>query len=301
MGQLSLRQSTDTLWTLRRLETPEDMAAVEELQRYIWPGSETDVVPAHLLLTVAHNGGLVMGAFVEDTLVGFVFGFPGLESTSSGIRVKQCSHMLGVHPDYRDRGLGFTLKRAQWRAVREQGLDHVTWTYDPLLSRNARLNIAKLGAVCNTYLREVYGVMRDALNAGLPSDRFQVDWWVNSRRVEDRLNGGLHPQRGLADYLGMGGRVLNAAKWDDQGWPRPPEESAPLPTDDPARPLLVEIPADFLSMKAEQPDLALTWRLHTRSLFEELFASGYVVTEFVHEAGPPPRSLYVLTHGAREA
>ncbi len=72
--------------------------------------------------------------------------------------------------------------------VRHQGLSHITWTYDPLLSRNAQLNIAKLGAVCNTYLQAEYGTLRDGLNAGLPSDRFQVDWWLRSRRVERRLS-----------------------------------------------------------------------------------------------------------------
>ena len=76
------------------------MSAVEDLQRQVWPGSETDVVPAHLLITVVHNGGLVLGAFAEEKLVGFVFGFPGLEFTADGPRPKHCSHMAGVHPDY---------------------------------------------------------------------------------------------------------------------------------------------------------------------------------------------------------
>ena len=97
---------------------------------------------------------------------------------------KHCSHIAAFIPNHRDSGVGFALKRAQWQMVRHQGLDHVTWTYDPLLSRNAHLNIARLGAVCSTYRRSEYGDMRDGLNAGLPSDRFQVDWWVNTKRVE---------------------------------------------------------------------------------------------------------------------
>ena len=68
-----------------------------------------------------------------------------------------------------------------------RGIDLITWTYDPLLARNVQLNIAKLGAVCNTYLANLYGEMRDGLNAGLPSDRFQLDWWIATRRVADRL------------------------------------------------------------------------------------------------------------------
>ncbi len=270
---------------------------MEELQRQVWPGSETDVAPGHILLTAAHNGGLVIGAYAGDRLVGFVFSFPGFDLTPEGPRLKHCSHMLGVHPDYRDRGLGFALKRAQWQAVREQGIDHIIWTYDPLLSRNAHLNITKLGAVCNTYLREVYGQMRDGLNVGLPSDRFRVDWWVNSRRVVERLTGEPPPRRGLSHYLEAGARVLNPARWDEAGRPLPPESPQTamengrlLPT------VLVEIPADFLALKATRPDLALAWRLHTRALFEELFANGYLVTGFIHESGTPPRSFYVLTH-----
>src|SRR5574339_799616 len=173
---------------IKILETPEEMTRVEELQRLVWHVSETDVLPAHMLITAAHNGGVILGAFERDQLIGFVFGFPGLEFTPDGPRPKHCSHMMGIHPKYRDSGVGFALKRAQWKMVRHQGLDHITWTYDPLLSRNARLNITKLGAVCSTYRRSEYGEMRDGLNAGLPSDRFQVDWWVNTRRAERRLS-----------------------------------------------------------------------------------------------------------------
>src|SRR5574342_498719 len=173
---------------IKILETPEDMPAVEALQRAVWPGSETDVVPAHVFIAAIHNGGLLLGAFVEDQLIGFVFGFPGLETSPDGPRAKHCSHMMGILHGYRDSGIGSALKRAQWQMVRHQGLDHITWTYDPLLSRNAYLNITKLGAVCSIYRRSEYGEMRDGLNAGLPSDRFQVDWWVHTRRVERRLS-----------------------------------------------------------------------------------------------------------------
>ncbi len=288
-------------WTLRILETPEDLLAVEDLQRLIWPGSEADLVPAHLLITAAHNGGLVIGAFIpgkqpgeKEQLIGFVFGFPGLYHTPDGPRPKHCSHMLGVHPDYRNRGLGFALKRAQWQMVRHQGLDRITWTYDPLLSRNAHLNITKLGAVCNTYLREVYGEMRDALNAGLPSDRFEVDWWINTERVNRRLSRRARLRLDLAHFLAGGAEILNPCRVSSSGWPEPPEEYL-SPQGEPL--VLVEIPDDFLSLKADDLDLALRWRLHTRVLFEDLFRRGYLVTDFVYLPGRHPRSYYVLSHG----
>ncbi len=298
-------------WTLRILETPQEMQAVEQLQRLVWPGSETDIVPAHLLLAAAHNGGLVIGVYDGSfrgdpgakQLAGFVFGFPGLYDTPDGPRLKHCSHMLGVHPEQRGRGLGFALKRAQWQMVRYQGVDRITWTYDPLLSRNAYLNIARLGAVCNTYLRDEYGTMRDALNRGLPSDRFQVDWWVNTQRVERRLGKGVRLKLDLAHFLAAGAQVINPTHLNDSGLPHLDESRYRAWLDDPTpegeeQPLLlVEIPSDYQALKEGDLELARDWRLQTRLLFEALFERGYLVTDFIHLPGVSSRSYYVLSFG----
>jgi predicted GNAT superfamily acetyltransferase len=279
---------------IRVLETPQDMAAVEELQRAIWPGSETDVVPAHLLITTVHNGGLVLGAFDGQRLVGFVFGFPGLEFTPDGPRPKHCSHMAGVHPDFRDRGLGFALKRAQWQMVRHQGLDHITWTYDLLLGRNAHLNIARLGAVCSTYRRAEYGDMRDGLNAGLPSDRFQVDWWLNTTRVDRRLGKRARPTLTSQHLSRVGVRPLYTLVYGADGQPRPPEHVPPLQQ----QLLAVDIPFDFMQLKQADLALARDWRFFARELFETAFDAGYIVTDFAMDpAAMPPRGLYVMTDG----
>ncbi|MBK7451366.1 MAG: GNAT family N-acetyltransferase [Anaerolineales bacterium] len=193
-----------SLPNIRLLETPEEMDLVEELQRQVWPGSETDVVPKHVLITVVHNGGLVLGAFEEEKLIGFVFGFPGLEKTPDGPRPKHCSHQMGIHPEHRDSGIGFELKRAQWQMVRHQSLDHITWTFDPLLSRNAHLNIAKLGAVCSTYRQSEYGDLRDGLNARFAFRPFSsglVDQFPPRRKKTQQTSapnaqtGSHHPQR----------------------------------------------------------------------------------------------------------
>ena len=275
---------------IKILESPEDMASIEELQRAVWPGSETDVVPAHLMITAVHNGGLVVGAFIEEKLVGFVFGFPGIEFTPDGPRPKHCSHMMGIRPDQRDLGIGFALKRAQWQMVRHQGLDHITWTYDPLLSRNAYLNIAKLGAVCNTYRRSEYGDMRDGLNAGLPSDRFVVDWWINTRRVERRL--GKRPRRPLKleNFSKAELQPLYAPHSNANDWLRPPEHFSALN----GKLALAEIPSDFSALKDADFSLARDWRFFSRELFETAFAEGYLVTDFVYDQS---RSFYVLAHG----
>jgi predicted GNAT superfamily acetyltransferase len=275
---------------IKVLESPEDMTAVEGLQRTVWPGSETDVVPAHMLITAVHNGGLLVGAFMDEQLVGFVFGFPGIEFTPDGPRPKHCSHMMGIHPGQRDSGIGFALKRAQWQMVRHQGLDHITWTYDPLLSRNAYLNIAKLGAVCNTYRRTEYGDMRDGLNAGLPSDRFLLDWWINTRRVDRRLS--KRPRRPLKldDFSKAELQPLYSLEFRPGHLPRPPEHFSPLD----GNLTLAEIPSDFSQLKDTDFSLARDWRFFSRELFETAFQAGYIVTDFIYDQS---RSFYVLAHG----
>jgi len=281
-------------YTIRLLESPEEMTAVEELQRIVWPGSEIDIVPAHLLITAIHNGGIVMGAFIENEMVGFVFGFPGLEMLPDGPQPKHCSHMMGVHPDWRNSGLGFAIKRAQWQMVRRQGLGHITWTYDPLLSTNAYLNIAKLGAVCNTYRQSEYGTMRDGLNAGLPSDRFQVDWWLNTRRVERRLGKRARGTLSLEQFTKADLQPHYSLHIGTDGLPRPPEHFSQLD----GSILLAEIPSDFMTIKEADFALARDWRFFTREVFETAFAEGYLVTDFVFDRiDGKPRSLYVLTHG----
>lgn len=282
---------------VRPLIGAAEMEQAEDLQRAVWPGSETDIVPAHLLLTVASSGGLVIGALADDRLVGYVMGFLGTDDESPDrvamARLKHCSHQVGVHPDYRGRGLSFELKRAQRDELIRQGIRLATWTFDPLMSVNAYVNLHRLGAVCRTYKREVYGDMRDELNRGLPSDRFQVDWWITSNRVDSRIEGS-RPPLDLANYLSAGAQKLNSAGLSDDGLPRPGAE-----VEEPKGNLvLVEIPPDFLEVKRADIGLADEWRTLTRSIFEGAFEAGYVATDFIYLKGEKyPRSYYVLSSG----
>jgi predicted GNAT superfamily acetyltransferase len=282
---------------IRPLESIEDMILAETLQWKIWPGSETDIIPAHLSFTIARNGGVILGAFHGDRLVGYVIGFIGTDQSSPDrvamARLKHCSHQLGVLPEYRNRGVGYRLKVAQRDAVLKDGIRLVTWTYDPLLSGNAHFNIRLLGVVCNTYLREYYGVMRDALNMDLPSDRFNVDWWVTSNRVVSRLEGKRRPLD-LAHFLSAGAQKLNPATLGEDDLPRPIENPS-LPDGNFA---LVEIPPDFRFMKDRDIELARAWRLQTREVFEGAFRAGYMVTDFIYLKGERhPRSYYILSYG----
>jgi predicted GNAT superfamily acetyltransferase len=297
--------------TIRVIETPYEMNIVEDIQRYVWTDNETEVVPVHMLMAAVRHGGLVLGAYLQmetgQELVGFVFGFPGFYFTPDGPRPLHVSQMLGVHPDYRDTGIGFKLKRAQWQMVRNQRLDRIVWTYDPLMSRNAHLNITKLGAVCHRYIRDAYGSLRDGLNVGVPSDRFQVDWWVNSARVNRRLSHNARRRLDLAHFYAAGAVVINPTHIDEGGWPVPLREiednlnlgaeEEPVLSNQENAMLLIEIPSDFQALKNAKPNLAVNWRLHSRVVFETLFGQGYLVTDFIHLPGTHPRSFYVLSHG----
>jgi predicted GNAT superfamily acetyltransferase len=274
---------------IRRLEAIEEFHQAEEVQRQVWEmENDREVVPAHLLITAQKNGGLVLGAFDGKRMVGYLFGFLG--RTEDG-KLKHCSHQLGVLASHRGRGIGAALKAEQRRFVIQQGLDLVTWTYDPLESANARLNIAKLGAICRTYLRNVYGELRDRLNVGLPTDRFQVEWWVRSPRVEARFAGkATPPSRTLDDVLAAGGKVVNEVQFDASGLP---ETLAWEPVQAPA--VIVEIPASFQQIKAQNLNLARDWRFLTRAIFETYFDEGYTVVDFITTVEDGRRrSFYVL-------
>jgi predicted GNAT superfamily acetyltransferase len=145
--------------------------------------------------------------------------------------------------------------------------------------------------------------MRDSLNVGVPSDRFEVDWWVDSRRVNRRLSKRPRRQLVLADYITGGVEIINPSQVDEDGIPLPSSLSLtnnlerPSGKGEPETLVLVEIPSDFMSLKGTDSQVALEWRLHTRAVFEELFTRGYLVTDSVFQPGSPPRSFYVLTYG----
>jgi predicted GNAT superfamily acetyltransferase len=118
-------------------------------------------------------------------MVGFVFGFLGRDQN----RFLHHSHMLAVLAEYRGRGLGENLKWAQRDRVRKQGLDLINWTFDPLQAPNANLNINRLGAVVGKYLLNLYGESSSPLHGGIPTDRFEAEWWLTSPRVEEARKG----------------------------------------------------------------------------------------------------------------
>ena len=160
-----------------------DFTAAERLQRAVW-GAAAPVVGVPQLVAAAHAGGTVLIAYDGDAPVGFCYGFVGLDEESDAVasggrsEVILWSHMLAVVPSHRGRGLGVRLKRAQADRARRRGIRRILWTFDPLETANARLNLHRLGAIAARYRINRYGAMADDLNAGLETDRLIADWWV---------------------------------------------------------------------------------------------------------------------------
>ena len=272
---------------IRPVREIREYRACEALQRRAWlMADDLEVVPMHLLVGVHKGGGLLLGAFDGDELAGFVFGFPGL--TQEG-KLKHCSHMMGVLPEQQSVGIGWQLKLAQRQAVSAQGLDLITWTYDPLEGRNAYLNLSKLGAVCKTYVRDLYGPLADGLNAGLPTDRFQVDWWIKTEWVAQRLEGEPdHEGDWRAGQANSTGRTASGLLT-----PGSLDLDLDLPT------IQVEVPGDYRALKSADSSLAREWRLASRALFEAYFAAGYVACDYCSGwISGERRNYYLLTKPA---
>lgn len=169
--------------TIRPVTSITDLQGCVELQREAWGVADLDVIPVRMLVTQNRIGGLVLGAFDKDRLVGFVNAMPGIRDGMP----YWYSQMLGVAKDYWNTGLGSQLKIAQRDQARQRGLALIEWTYDPLESKNAHLNIVKLGVIIRRYYVNLYGATTSRLQQGLESDRVIAEWWIDRPRA--RLDG----------------------------------------------------------------------------------------------------------------
>ena len=243
--------------SIRKLESNEDMRLIQALEQEVWG---MNPIPTHQTYTASTNGGLVIGAFDEQEIVGFSYSFPGFANGKTYL----CSHMLGVHPNYQLSGIGKILKDEQRKLAKEIGYDLITWTFDPLESRNAYLNMTKLYGICNTYLENCYGEMEDGLNKGLPSDRLQIEWWISSERVEEAWT----PQN--TSYV----RPF-AVGQSEKGYPMIEVNLENIPLDSDG--IEVPVPENIQLIKKNEPELALDWRMNIRTVFQTLFGAGYAL------------------------
>jgi len=256
---------------IRRLTTLDDCRKVAALERVVWgyPDAE-DVVPPPVLVVSIKRGGILLGAFDgSGEMKGFVFSLPGVKDG----RLMQWSHMLGVAPDAREGGIGLRLKLAQREEALRAGVDVIEWTFDPLQAQNAHLNFARLGVIVEEYEENIYGDSSSPLHKGAPTDRFVAEWRLTSPHVERRL--AAPPTSFLRDSAVMMAVLVNPSVESDARL-RP---GTPI-LDSLAERLLVEIPTGFNEMLAGEPDLAVEWRITTRSIFNTYFARGYRVVDF---------------------
>ena len=267
------------IFAVRDLTQYDEFLQVREVQQQVWGFTQGEGLYPPMLKTAAESGGTIIGAFDGVKLIGFLFGFLGLHADR---RIKLCSQTMGILPEYRNKGVAATLKWAQRERVLANEIDLITWTYDPLEAPNARLNLHTLGGVAHVYRQNIYGENFGALSKGLPTDRFLVEWWIKSDRVQQ------HHDR-AAEPIGVDSPIANtcAGVTGDRRI-----TALDLNLDAPI--IRVEIPNDLQAIKKTNMALAQDWRLKTRDLFEAYFARGYEALDFVRagEVWGPARAAH---------
>ena len=279
--------------TIRRVQSPEEYAECVAIQMDTWGGGFTERVPATILRIAQYIGGVCAGAFNADgRLLGFVFGMTGLRDG----RLMHWSDLLAVRPEARDHGLGRRLKLYQRDLLRPLGIETIWWTFDPLVARNAHLNLIRLGAHVAEYVPDLYGVETgSAVHGALGTDRFIVIWNIGH---SDNGNPGLVATSiGGASCAGANddgteetpaadhGPLINASA-DGDGLPGEGELVD-------ARTVRVEIPTDIMTVIGQDAKVARRWRDTTRRAFLWYLGRGYEVAGFQSDPATG-RSFYKL-------
>jgi len=275
-------------FTIREPVNVNDYRKLMDVQLRIWGMPDySEAVTYHMIIAGHRNGGLALGVYNEDgEVVGLAFGVPGYDN---GL-IYLYSHLLGVIPESRFQGVGYELKISQRELALSKGYSLIKWTYDPMQSPNAYFNICKFGVVVRSFHEDYYGELIDELNRGMPSDRFEAEWWIKSARVAKVLNGEVrHPSIDELDKLGAFTatkvRVVNDVTLIES-----------IELSNKSDLVLVEIPGDLNYLKKVSLNEAVKWRLLLRKAFNYYINSmGYVVTWFISFIdGGVRRSYYIL-------
>ncbi len=268
------------VWPLQKLK---DFRECERIQMDVWGNAG---VGSEVLAVTQKYGGVVLGAAVNGKLAGCLYAF----LARRGGRLIHWSHIMAVRPAYRNLGLGFRMKLAHRRLALARGLKSICWTFDPLQSRNAALNLERLGARVEKYVPDCYGKFPSTIEKGLPSDRFVVNWPIASRAVERRLGARLP-----VPELPSCPRV-NDTRMNKQGF----LENRRIHLRLRDRRLLVEIPANTDAIRAQNLPLARRWRRATREIFLHYLAAGYAVQSFLRPTeATEGRCFYVFGRRGR--
>ncbi len=268
---------------IRDVEGPEEIRAIEDLQKEVWGLDDRDITPLTQLVAVKESGGQLIGAYDGRTLIGFVYGFLGLEQGKS----VHHSHMLAVKPEYRHHDVGFGLKVAQRKRVLEQGITRIVWTFDPLQSLNAHFNFCKLGVLSAEYKIDFYGSETSSFLHRIGTDRLWVTWLLNSSRVRCRLDG----KRKCQELQQQKAPLVEVGP---DGSPRQSDLQAVME----GLYAFIEIPGDINAIQQQNPAVALEWRESTRRAFSEALLSGFIVEDFFRRSrGDQTVGVYMLSRG----
>ena len=220
---------------LLRLLDSKDQESARKIFDFTWNMDTGTEITPNLLQAMVHSGSYLSGAFIDNKIVGAAFAFP---ATNDGLHLH--SHMTAVLPEFRDKGVGYALKIDQWNWAKRKNYSYLSWTFDPLVRRNAKLNIAKLGVDISAYYPNFYGDMPDALNAGDESDRLMVSWRT------------------------------------DVDVPRARELITNPEPDD----ILIEIPEDIVAIRSKNQSESMKWRRQVREQFLAAFEKNGKVIGF---------------------
>jgi len=243
---------------IRPFESHSDRSQCVALQQLTWGAAFTEKIPAAMLLVAQETGGVTSGAFADDgTMLGFVFGVTGLRHG----KLVHWSDMLAVRPEAQGAHLGERLKEHQRDHCRALGIETILWTYDPLVARNAHLNLNRMGTRVEEFVVAMYGEGTNSpLQGDMPTDRFLISWAVDPARVAPALT--VLP----ADLpLVVGSNA---------------EEGALVE----APHVGVRVPRDITALAAQDITTARRWRFATRRAFAHYLARGYAVRGFVADA-----------------
>lgn len=305
--------------TIRDLRSFEDLKQAEEVEREVWGLSDLDTTPMTMAIATQQAGSIWVGAFDGSKLAGFAFGFLGLEQGQLILH----SHMLAVRKPYRNSHLGYQLKLAQreralalrihdGRAEDGRSMDgrnhaarmndprindlrihEVTWTFDPLQSRNAHLNFSKLGVVSGSYKVDFYGPGTSSVLHRNSTDRLWVTWPLASRRVQERLLG----KDDRAEILDALSTLTPLVRFNGDGKPVDTDLGAALSR----QRIAIEIPSDIGEVERKDAALAREWRLQTRWAFTEALKAGFLVAEFCRTVrGQQGPGVYLLERAGIE-
>lgn len=287
--------------TIRDLRTIDDFNQLRAVEKEVWGMADDDAIPLTMVVALKAAGNIFVGAFDKgklgrqkpdkenpdkEKLVGFAFGFLGRERGMTTIH----SHMLAVLERYRHLDLGARLKQAQRERALAMGVHEMTWTFDPLQSRNAHFNFAKLGVVSETYKVDFYGPETSSVLHQNGTDRLWVRWLLESRRVRDRMAG----KNARAETLDALRLLAPLVRFDGKGKPVRGELGEALGRER----VSIEIPGDILAVERVDMGLAREWREATRWAFRESLRAGFLVAEFCRSVrGQQGPGAYLLQRG----